>query len=173
MKELASKIYLIGMPASGKSTLGKQLAQELGYTFIDLDESIVKAEQRSISDIFSWKGESYFRIVEQQVLHKTMYLKKAVIATGGGVPCFYDNISWINSNGLSIFLDVPVELLAERILFQQNVRPLFREQNREALITQLKEKLAIRYSFYQQAHICVKASSLNVKQLIYFIEHFK
>lgn len=82
------RIYLLGMPGSGKSTLSKQLAKEINYHFLDLDEWIVQHERNSISEIFAIKGEEYFREIERKALLYSLTLQRTVIATGGGTPCF-------------------------------------------------------------------------------------
>ena len=96
-------ITLIGMPASGKSFFGKKLADLLGWTFVDLDFEIEKQEQQTIPQIFVEKGEHYFRQSEQKVLQNTLKMQKIVLSTGGGTPCFFDNLKLIKQNSQSIF----------------------------------------------------------------------
>ena len=91
-------IYLIGMPSSGKSTLGKELARNLGYSFTDMDKLIETREQKTISEIFSGQGESHFRELEKKILYGFQPDQSMVIATGGGVPCFNDNMEFIKNN---------------------------------------------------------------------------
>jgi shikimate kinase len=91
----AERIYLLGMMGVGKSTLGKQLARQLHYSFIDLDKAIEQAEGKSIPDLFEQKGESYFRLVEQRQLKETARKNHIVIAVGGGTPCYYENMEWM------------------------------------------------------------------------------
>jgi shikimate kinase len=148
------RIYLVGMPASGKSTLGKALARTLGYQFTDLDELLVKQEGMSIADIFQQQGEEYFRLREHQVLQQTDW-EKTVMATGGGTPCFHNNMHWIRQHGFSIFLDVPPEVLARRSMQQKGLRPLLGQLTGQDLVLELERKRVERLPFYQQANLTV------------------
>src|SRR5688572_8772700 len=110
------KIFLIGMPGSGKTTLGKELAAHLFIDFVDLDAEIEKTEQKSIAEIFSRQGESHFRLVEARLLREWAAGSASfVMATGGGAPCFHKGIETINEYGISIFLDCPVSTLIDRV----------------------------------------------------------
>jgi len=157
MKKLRSmkNIFLIGMPSSGKSTLGKRLARQLGYRFIDTDKLIVKEEGKSINEIFRLHGESYFRAVESRVLRAIRPESSLVVATGGGMPCFNENMAYIKTAGTSIFLDVPVEELVNRMQQHgQNDRPLFNHQD-PALLESLRQRYQDRRPFYEQADLTV------------------
>jgi shikimate kinase len=149
-------IFLVGMPSSGKSTLGKRLARHLAYRFVDTDKLIVREEKgRSINDIFRSEGESYFRDVESRVLHTIQPNSRQVVATGGGMPCFFDNMAFIKANGFSIFLDVsPEELLDRMVRHAQNDRPLFNQQD-PALLENLRQKYKDRRIYYTQADLIV------------------
>jgi shikimate kinase len=132
-----TKIYLIGLPGSGKTTLGKQLAASLQVAFVDLDKEIEKSERKKISEIFSAYGEAYFRNVESRLLKQWAESADVfVMGTGGGAPCFHNGIDIINNTGISIFLDVPIEELVRR-LDSKTDRPLLKKENQN----ELKEKL--------------------------------
>lgn len=157
-------IFLVGMPSSGKSTLGRKLARALGYRFVDLDRLIVKDQQQTIPEIFAAKGESYFREVESRILHNTRPDHWLVVATGGGAPCFLDNMAFIKANGLSVFLQVPAHELAERITqHARDDRPLL--SGVAELEKELTDRLAARLSFYDQADLTV-AGTITVEQLL-------
>ena len=110
------KIYLIGLPGSGKTTLGKPLAAYLRYRFIDLDREIIQQENKTIPEIFSTSGEAYFREVESALLKKWASSPDPfVMGTGGGAPCFHNGIDIINSSGTSVFLNAPLHALVDRL----------------------------------------------------------
>jgi shikimate kinase len=149
-------IFLVGMPSSGKSTLGKRLARLLAYRFVDTDKLIIREEGgRSINDIFRTDGEPYFREVESRVLHTIPPNSRLVVATGGGMPCFYDNMAYIKSCGFSIFLDVSPEQLLERMLrHSHDDRPHYNRQD-PTLLENLRQKYTDRRIYYTQADLIV------------------
>ncbi len=167
-------IFLIGMPSSGKSTLGRQLAKRLDYQFVDMDELIVNQELSSISDIFKYKGEDYFRKVESKILKGIAPNQKLIIASGGGVPCFFDNMDFIKANGISIFLNVQPEDLLKRIQKSEgNNRPLInKKKSNELLLDELKERYENRLKFYEQADIQIDGN-IEVEQILWLLEEIE
>ena len=110
------KIFLLGLPGSGKTTLGKELSIALRLPFVDLDSEIERHEGKKIVEIFAENGEAYFRKLESIELKKgCTSTAEFVMATGGGTPCFFDNMKWINQAGKSIFLDVPAREIVRRM----------------------------------------------------------
>ena len=164
-------IFLIGMPSSGKSTLGRQLAKRLDYQFVDMDEMIVNQEISTISEIFKYKGEDYFRQVERKILKNIKPDQKLLVATGGGVPCFFDNMDFIKANGTSIFLNVLPEDLLKRIQKSEvNNRPLIdKKKSNELLLNELQERYESRLKFYERADIQVDGS-VEVEQILWLLE---
>ena len=155
------KIFLIGMPGSGKTTLGKRLAREMLMPFVDLDKEIERREGKSVQQLFSESGEDYFRQVEsKELIEWAASPKSFVMATGGGTPCFYDGIKVINQSGLSIFLDVPLNTLLSR-LERKTDRPLLNAADVEEKKARLSSLLASRTQYYQQANITVKNADLS------------
>lgn len=155
------KIYLIGMPYSGKSTLGKQLAEELQVPFVDLDFEIEKREKKSIPEIFSQDGEDYFRITESTVLKEWAASSTSfVMATGGGAPCFHGGIEAINHTGISIFLDVPVHDLVERV-GERTDRPLLNTKDQEAIADRFTSLYSNRLEIYKKASIHLSNPTLQ------------
>jgi shikimate kinase len=144
------KVYLVGMPGSGKTTFGKQLAANIGLPFIDLDAEIEKAEKKKIPEIFSTHGEAYFRRVESALLHQWANSKKEfIMATGGGAPCFHSGMELINRTGVSIFLDVSINEIMARL--QNNTdRPMLQDFNREQTLLEIAK---VRLPVYRQARI--------------------
>lgn len=157
-------IFLIGMPSSGKSTLGKRMADALHYHFVDTDRLIVRAEGRSIAAIFARDGEAYFREAERRVLRTIRSGSSFVVSTGGGMPCFHDNMAYINQTGVSVFLDVPVEVLLRRITAHaqhrpgEPDRPLYNPNDPE-LLHSLRQRYVARLPFYSQAHITIRGET--------------
>jgi shikimate kinase len=170
-----TRIYLIGMPASGKTTLGRFLAELLHYECIDLDKQIEIQEGATIPEIFERKGEDYFRQLERRALIQSFEWQKKVIATGGGTACFFDNMELIKENGFSIFLGVSSQELVNRIRRQTHIhRPLFQLQTDEELLAELNQKLAQRQPYYKQANMMVSAEDRNARQLAeYLIDFFQ
>jgi len=160
-----SRIYLLGLPSSGKSTFGDLFAQYIDYQYIDTDNMIIQEEGRSIPDIFAQDGETYFRKVEQQILHKTVKYNQVVIATGGGMPCFFDNIYKINQLGYSVFLDVKPQAIAQRITKDDASRPLLQTHNQDMILAQIQTKYQERIQFYQQAQLTLKEDEIKASIL--------
>lgn len=147
------------MPSSGKSTLGKGIADALHYRFIDTDKLIVREEGRSIADIFAQSGEAYFREAERRVLRTIRPGGSYVVSTGGGMPCFHENMAYINATGISVFLDVPVDVLIRRILAHAHEdRPLNNPSDPE-LSTVLQKRYETRLPIYSQANIIISGET--------------
>ncbi|EFA69535.1 shikimate kinase [Cylindrospermopsis raciborskii S07] len=144
-------LYLIGMMGSGKTTIGNLLAQAVNYSFIDTDEVIVKAAGKPISDIFITEGEPAFRQLESNVLAQVCAYTKLTIATGGGIVLRRENWSYLH-HGLIIWLDVPVEILLER-LKEDQTRPLLQDPDTQ---NKLRSLLDERYSLYSQADLHIE-----------------
>ncbi|MBC5774362.1 shikimate kinase [Pontibacter sp. KCTC 32443] len=161
-------IFLLGMMGSGKSTLGKELAEKLGYTFLDLDAVIEEREQRTIAQIFEQEGQERFRELEHEALQSIIAnYSQAIVATGGGTPCFFDNMALMNAAGETIFLDVPPEILAERLSQSDlNLRPLLTGKTQSELISFLGKTLAERRQFYVQAKHLVAAPTYTSNALL-------
>ncbi|MBK8043024.1 MAG: shikimate kinase [Haliscomenobacter sp.] len=149
--ELTSRIYLVGFMGSGKTHSGKALALAIGYAFADLDDLIVQAAGCSIPALFASKGEPFFRALEKEVLEQTIQLDRYVIACGGGTPCFFDNMQWINAQGISMYLKASADLLVARLLPEQNHRPVLQQAGPLGLEAFVRQKLAERQRFYEQA----------------------
>ncbi len=165
------KIYITGMPGSGKSTFGKKAAAVLQLKFIDLDKEIVAFEQSSISEIFDNKGEDYFREIESSLL-KTISEKNEnfLMATGGGAPCFFDNMEFMNRQGITFFIDAGIDHLLERISWKGiNKRPLLKKIGEDNLEEGLRKKLEERYPFYSQAQITLPYQTCLERDIIEYI----
>src|SRR2546423_6631737 len=144
------KIYLVGFMGAGKTTVGRELSARVGAPFFDLDELIESAEKVSIKDVFATYGEGYFRKRERDVLRSTRHLESAVVATGGGTFTFDENIQFIQSEGLSVYLSAPYSLLRGRIGEKAAERPLFRDD------VAAHELLAARVRYYRTADVTIE-----------------
>jgi shikimate kinase len=149
------KVFLVGFMGAGKTTLGKQLAQQLGYTFVDTDQLIEKHLQTSITDYFEKEGEVAFRNIETQILHTLATTENTVIATGGGLPCYNNNMAWMNGHGITIYIKQPIEELANRLINQKNNRPLIKTVQNHALPAHIKGLLQIREPYYLESKFVI------------------
>lgn len=157
-------IILVGMMSSGKTTLGKKLARALNYQFVDLDKLIEKDQGMEISSIFAHRGEAYFREVESSILKETATQKGIVLASGGGTPCFFDNMEVIKGMGISIFLDVPAADLARRIENHgKDDRPIL--SGTTSLVDTLQARITDRLPYYTQADFTLKGE-IDVSHLL-------
>ncbi len=164
-------IYLIGLPGSGKSTLGKELARLLHYQFTDTDTELERSENKTIEAIFELHGEDYFRKAEQATLFRVSKNNNQVISTGGGLPCFFNNMRFINENGISVYIDVPIETLTARITNSHgNIRPMVKNKSKAEVIEFLTAKKNERGIFYDQAKIKVSGSNITLKDISKFLE---
>jgi shikimate kinase len=160
------KIFLIGLPGSGKTTLGKQLAERLNINFIDLDTEIEKSEGESIALIFKKFGEDHFRKAESNQLQNWANSNENfVMATGGGAPCFFDNMEVMNQAGTTIFLDVPAKEIAKRISGQSVNRPLLLNLSFEELKDKIEFLRSQRKPFYRIAKHTCKGAGITVTDL--------
>lgn len=147
------RIYLIGYMGSGKSTLGNKLAREMGLTFVDLDKYIEERNCKTVPQLFADLGEPGFREKERKALEEISEFTDVIIATGGGAPCFYDNMELMNRTGITVFLDIHPSVLAERLQKSKTERPLIHGKSRTELIRFIDESLKLRIPFYSKARI--------------------
>ncbi len=160
------RIYLTGYMGSGKTTIGKKLAAKLGFLFIDLDKLIENKFRITIPDIFNKYDEDAFRIVEHNTLKETFTFDNAVISTGGGTPCFYNNMSLINQEGLSIYIQMHVKSLYDRLINSKKKRPLLTNKSTAEILQYIQKQLAERESFYEQSKLVIKGESLDIDVLV-------
>ncbi len=159
------KIFLIGFMGCGKSKLGKSAAVKYNYTFVDMDDVIASAYKLTIPEIFEQFGENGFREREREVLQNHHFEKDTIIATGGGAPCFFNNMEWMNQNGITVFIDSPVKVLADRLMNARVERPLIKGKSMEELLNFIEMKLKERRPFYEQAQIILKGIDLTSELL--------
>lgn len=160
------KIYLIGFMGCGKSTLGKPLAREFGYRFIDLDGYIEEQEARSIPDIFATDGERAFRTLENYYLCQLEQLDDVVISTGGGTPCFNDNMSLMKRSGQTVYLKQEPRTLASRLINARVKRPLIEGKSYDELLSYIERSLAERDRYYIQASVIIANPDRDASRLL-------
>lgn len=144
------RIYLLGMPASGKSYWGKKVADHHKLNFLDLDNFLEENLGKSITQVFQEKGEEFFRRKEQETLHQSKEFTNTIISTGGGTPYFFDNMDFIKKEGWSIFINVSLEIIIERLKMDEN-RPMFQEKTEVELENYVQNLYQKRIGYYQQA----------------------
>jgi len=167
------KIFLVGFMGSGKSTLGKKISELMNVSFIDLDSKIERREGKSVSEIFAERGEEYFRKTESETLRETGRNRNAVIATGGGAPCFHNNMKWMNENGITLYLEAPAGELYHRLLKEREIRPLLASLGDVALFDFIMSSLAHREPFYAQAALRLSLKSATPANVLSRIKALK
>ncbi len=145
---LPRTVFLIGMMGTGKSFWAQKLSEEFQIDWVDLDSQIEKAAEMTIREIFETKGEEYFRKKERDVLQQLSSFDHLIIATGGGTPCFYNNMQWMNENGITIWIDESIDVLMERLKKGKAHRPLIKRLSDNEMHDFLSKKLAERKPFY-------------------------
>ena len=163
------RIYLIGYMYSGKTTVGHKLAVKLGYRWLDLDQFFEAYYHTSIPIFFKRYGEDAFRKLEQKLLHTTGDEDRIVISTGGGTPCHFDNIQWINHHGKSVYFDVTVETLLRRAAQSKKPRPILTGMSEDERALYIQQQLNQRLPYYKKAQIIFPADKPDLDQLVQLI----
>jgi len=166
-------IYLIGYMGCGKTTIGKKLATQLNYSFLDLDDVIEQNQKKSIAEIFEKDGQNTFREIEKNNLHNTFNLKNTIISTGGGAPCFFDNMEQMNRYGTTIYIKLSPKALTKRLSNLRSSRPLIKEKTDEELFNFIEKMLSERELFYNKSLIKVNGIGLHTNRIIKAIDNFK
>ncbi len=151
---------------SGKSTLGRLLAATLKLSFIDLDTFLEEKYFRTIPQIFAEEGESGFRKKEQNALHEVAAFDDVIVATGGGAPCFFDNMKVMNNTGFCIFLDVDTDSLVNRLIHAKTERPIIKGKSPDELHHFIDEMMLKRRPYYEKARYILKGSEIKPDQVI-------
>ncbi len=158
-------IFIIGYMGSGKSMTGRKLAHVLHYRFLDMDEMIEVSSGYSVKDFFEKYGEKSFRNKERELLISHLHDKDLVVATGGGTPCYEDNMNLMNAWGITVFLDIPFDMIMARLSGKFLDRPLLSNIPQEQLPGFIRQHLEARRSFYSQARIRVEDSEPDIMEL--------
>lgn len=161
-----TRIFLIGYMGAGKTTLGRALAGDLGLEFIDMDFYIEQRHHSSISGLFARHGEEGFRQIERQVLHEVGEFEDIIISCGGGTPCFFDNMDYMNRQGDTVLLDVPIDVLVRRLAANRSKRPVLAGKSDEELRGFIAGNLETRMPYYSRARHVFPAARLESREEI-------
>lgn len=160
------RIFLVGYMGAGKTTLGKAFARAMGLAFVDLDWHMEERFHKTVSQLFSELGEDGFRNLEKRMLHEVGDFEDVVISTGGGTPCFFDNMEYMNEAGETVFLNVDTKVLFRRLKVAKQQRPLLAEKTDEELVAFIQEALQKRLPHYSKAKYVFNAERLESRHQI-------
>lgn len=146
-----TRILIVGYMGAGKTTLGKVLAKDLGLQFYDLDWYIEGRMRKTVAQLFAERGEDGFRTVEHNMLHEVAEFEDVVISCGGGTPCFFDNMQYMNRQGETIYLKANPEVLSAHLKMGKVERPLLKNKTPEEIQAFISKQLAEREQYYTQA----------------------
>ena len=168
------RIILIGYMGSGKTTVGKALSKETGMMFYDLDWYIESRMRKTVSQIFAERGEEGFRKIEYNLLHEVAEFEDVIISCGGGTPCFFDNMDYLNQQGDVVYLKATPETLYKHLLMAKVERPLLKDKTPEELIAYITEHLKEREPFYGKARHILDVNVLdNYDKIAISVERIK
>lgn len=149
-----------------------QLGQKLSIPFFDLDEEIASHEGKSLPDIFETEGEEHFRMLEKIVLHTISESHESfVMACGGGTPCYFNNIDYMNQSGITVWIHTPLETLFHRLINEKKTRPLIRDLSNEQLKDYIVKKFSDRKIFYEQADVIMDEDPVQLEKLVEKVFH--
>ncbi|MEI6677612.1 MAG: shikimate kinase [Mariniphaga sp.] len=161
------RIYLVGYMGCGKTTIGRKIANLLGIGFVDLDKYIEERYFKSVPAIFAEEGEQAFREKERISLLEVAQFENIIVGTGGGAPCFYDNMEVMNSNGVTVYIAPDTEVLAKRLIKSKTERPLIAGKSETELIGFINDALQKRAPFYEKSQIIIRGeNNLNPRLVI-------
>ncbi len=166
-------IFIIGFMTAGKSREGKRLAKLMKMKFIDLDRVIEANEKRTVSEIFTEKGEEYFRAKEGGALRAINTNENCIVSCGGGTPCFFDNMNWMLKQGIVVWLKISTEEILKRVGESKKKRPLLNNLNGVKLINFIQEKYNEREVFYSKAPIQINTENISIENLMQMILSYK
>lgn len=170
-KQNTLRILLIGYMGAGKTTIGKALSDEMNIPFYDLDWYIEARMHRNIKQLFEERGEEGFRKIEQAMLHEVAENENVIIACGGGTPCFFDNMDYMNRQGTTVYLKAIPEVLYAHLKMGKIIRPLLLGKTEEEIGQLIVRQVAERESYYLKAKYVLNINLLNsaekIKEAVY------
>lgn len=152
------RLFLVGFMGCGKSATGRRVAAQLGWQFIDMDKFLENRFCKTVPELFMELGQAQFRRIEHQVLLELLAYEQVVVATGGGVACFYDNMQLMNAAGTTVYLQASPEQLTVQLSTAKVERPLLKGKSEQELLLYVRQLLAERLEYYQQAQYTVVTS---------------
>ncbi|MBP5710751.1 MAG: (d)CMP kinase [Bacteroidales bacterium] len=161
-----ANIVLVGFSGAGKSTVGRKIANRLSFSFIDTDRYFEEKYRFTIFNFFKNFGEELFRRLEREILLEVLDFENVVIATGGGTPCFFDNMDIINQKSTSIYIEMSPVSLSDRLWHSKKPRPLTHNMSREELDQYISTKLTERSAFYKKAQYTIKGENIDIDPII-------
>ncbi len=170
---MSKPVFLIGYMGSGKSTAGRKLARMLGYAFEDTDELISTMTGKTIEEIFDSEGEDAFRVLEHSVIRSLAGRINTVIATGGGTPCYFDNLSLMQRSGITVYIKLNPVSIVKRLSQSKTTRPLIKKIGHDQLLPWVTRHLEQRALFYEKAHIIFKGENPDLNELAGQIKSFR
>lgn len=162
---MSRRIYIIGYMGAGKSGVAKRLAARIGWQSCDTDSMFEEKYRITINDFFAKYGQDLFRKLESEILHSTAQMDNVVVATGGGTPCFFDNMDFMNNNGLTVFLSMSAKSAAIRLSQTRKKRPLTKGLSGDELLHFVEQQYEQRLPFYTQAQMTFKAENCDVENM--------
>ncbi len=168
------RIILVGYMGSGKTTVGKALSKETGMMFYDLDWYIESRMRKTVSQIFAEKGEEGFRKIEYNMLHEVAEFEDVIISCGGGTPCFFDNMDYMNQQAQVVYLHCEPEVLRSHLLMGKTERPLLKGKSPDELLSFIQEQLTYREQFYTKARYTLDVTLMdNYEKIKITVEKLK
>ena len=169
-----TRIILIGYMGAGKTTIGRALAKELGIPFYDLDWYIESRHRKTVAQFFEEKGEEAFRRTEHNMLHEVAEFEDVVISCGGGTPCFFDNMDYMNRQGQVVYLKASAQVLLQHLQMARTERPLLKGKSEEQLKAFIEEQLKAREPYYNKAQYILDISLMdNHEKIMSTIERLR
>lgn len=160
------RIFLTGFMGAGKTTLGRAFAKKTGLSFIDLDWYIEERFHKTIGELFAERGEEGFRRLEQKMLHEVGMFEDVIISTGGGTPCYADNMSFMNENGCTVLLKASEDVLFRRLSVARMQRPKLKNLSDDELRQFIVDAQEVRREYYEKAQFCFQADELEDRRQI-------
>lgn len=165
------RIFLIGYMGAGKTTLGKAVARRMNLSFIDLDWYIEERFRKTVGELFRERGESGFRELERKMLHEVADFEDVIISTGGGTPCFFDNMEFMNRQGSTVFLEAHPDVLFRRLKVAKHQRPILQGKKDDELKAFIVQALEKRMAYYSLAHYRLNADELeDIRQIEHTVD---